>query len=76
MARDFFTDEQVEIEIERLLNSEEVRLAKKEAQIKNRRRQYMWSLRTMEKRGKELAKMGMTVDNIGELLFGEIEEEA
>lgn len=29
MAKDFFTDEQVEIEIERLLNSGAVKLAKK-----------------------------------------------
>lgn len=73
---EILTDEQVEIEIERLLNCEEVRLAKKETRIKQRRRQYMWSLRSMEKRGKELKKMGVTLDNMEHKLFGEpIEEE-
>lgn len=73
---EILTDEQVEIEIERLLNSEEVRLAKKETRIKQRRRQYMWSLRSMEKRGKELKKMGVTRDNMEHKLFGEpVDEE-
>ena len=73
---EILTDEQVEIEIERLLNCEEVRLAKKETRIKQRRRQYMWSLRSMEKRGKELKKMGVTLDNMEHKLFGEpVEEE-
>ena len=72
MSREILTDEQVEIEIERLLNSDDVKLAKKETRIKLRRRQYMYSLRTMEKRGKELAKQGITLDNIEEELFGEV----
>ena len=71
MPRDFLTDEQVEQEIERLLNSDDVKLAKKETRIKLRRRQYMYSLRTMEKRGKELSKQGITLDNIEEELFGD-----
>ena len=75
MAKDFLTDEQVEIEIDRLLNSDAVKLAKKETRIKLRRRQYMYSLRTMEKRGKELKKQGITLDNIEARLFGEIDEE-
>lgn len=70
MAREFLTDEQVEIEIERLHNSEDVKLAKKETRIKLKRRQYMYSLRCMEKRGKELAKQGITLDNIEKELFG------
>lgn len=76
MAKEWLTDEQVEIEIERLLNSEEVKLAKKETRIKLRRRQYMYGLRTMAKRGKELKKMGITLDNMEHKLFGEpVEEE-
>ena len=75
MSKDFLTDEQVEIEIERLLNSEDVKLAKKETRIKLRRRQYMYSLRTMEKRGKELKKQGVTLENIESRLFGEVAEE-
>lgn len=72
MARDFLTDEQVEIEIQRLLNSDAVRLAKKETRIKLRRRQYMYQLRVMEKRGKELKEQGITIDNIEEVLFGDV----
>jgi hypothetical protein len=65
----------VEIEIERLLNSDAVKLAKKETRIKLRRRQYMYQLRTMEKRGKELKKKGITLENIEARLFGDIDED-
>ena len=58
------SDEAVEQEIERLLNSDLVKLAKKEERIRNRRRQYMYSLRTMERRGRELAAMGMTIEGL------------
>lgn len=75
MQKEFLTDEQVEIEIARLLASEDVLLAKKEARIKLRRRQYMYSLRSMEKRGKQLRKDGVTMENIGSKLFGEEETE-
>lgn len=68
--KDILTDEQVELEIERLLNSDDVKLAKKETRIKLRRRQYMYSLRTMEKRGKQLTAEGITLENIEEKLFG------
>ena len=74
-TKDFLTDEQVELEIDRLLKSDAVKLAKKETRIKLRRRQYMYSLRTMEKRGKELKKQGITLDNIEARLFGEIDED-
>lgn len=71
MKKDFLTDEQVEQEIERLTHSEDVALAKKETRIKYKRRQYMYQLRTMEKRGKELAKLGYTYENIEKKMFGE-----
>ncbi len=71
MAKEWLTDEQVEMEIERLTNSEEVQLAKKEIRIKYKRRQYMYGLRNMEKRGKELKKQGITLENIEARLFGE-----
>ena len=70
MARDFLTDDQVEMEIERLLNSEDVKLAKKEQRILYKRRQYMYQLRNLEKRGCQLADKGITMDNIEEMLFG------
>lgn len=75
MARKQWTDEEVEIEIHRLQNSEDVKLAKKEQQIKYRRRQQMWSLQFMEKRGKQLRQMGITPENMEEVLFGTIVED-
>ena len=56
------TDEQVEKEIKRLLESEDVKLAKLEQRIKYKRRQYMYSLRCLEKRGRELVRDGITAD--------------
>ena len=74
MARKQWTDEEVEIEIHRLYNSEEVKLAKKEQNIKYRRRQQMWNLQFMEKRGRQLMDMGIDFDNIEERLFGGYED--
>ena len=63
MAKDIMTDEEVEIEIERLSTSEAVALARKERYYKNRRRQYMYTLRSLEKRGIELMKLGMRIED-------------
>lgn len=57
------TDEEVEIEIERLTNSEEVRIARAEQRAKYRRRQRLYTLRTLEKRGIELIKEGKSVED-------------
>lgn len=62
MANHHLTDEQVEIEIERLKNSQYVKLAKRDEQIRIRRRQYLYCLRSYEKKGKELAKAGITIE--------------
>lgn len=70
MKNELLTDEQVEIEIERLLNCDAVKLAKREMRIKQKRRQYMYSLRTMEKRGKQLSAQGVTFENIEAFLYG------
>ena len=75
MARDWMTDEQVEMEIDRLLHSDAVQLAKKEIRIKYKRRQYMYQLRNMEKRGKQLQDEGVTIENIEEKLFGAVLED-
>lgn len=75
MAKDFLTDEQVEMEISRLLSSDAVLLAKKEIRIKYKRRQYMYQLRNMEKRGKQLKADGITMENMEEVLFGGIVED-
>lgn len=74
MAKDFMTDEQVEMEISRLLCSDAVQLAKREIRIKYKRRQYMYQLRNMEKRGKQLQKDGITMENMEEMLFGTMPE--
>ena len=71
MKRDAITDAEVEIEIARLNATEEVKLAQKEIRIKNRRRCYMAQLRSLEKRGKQLKKMGVTTENMESVLFGE-----
>lgn len=68
--RDYLTDEQVEKEIERLQDSEMVRLAKREEYVRNRRRQYLYSLRSYEKKGKELAESGITMDVLDSMLKG------
>lgn len=66
MARDIFTDDQVEREIQRLLNSPHVRMAKNEEKRRYRRRQYMYNLRALEKRGKELEAAGVTEESLEE----------
>ena len=55
-------DEQVEQEIEKLQGSPLVKLARKEERIRYVRRQYLYSLRQYEKKGKELAKSGITME--------------
>ena len=64
MPRLVLTDEQVEREIERLKQSDYVALAKAEERKRYRRRQYMYQLRSMERRGMELAKCGFNLENI------------
>lgn len=56
------TDEMVEREIARLLESPHVKLAKKEERIRMRRRQYLYTLRVYERKGKELAASGITME--------------
>lgn len=71
MSREYLTDEQVEKEIERLRSSEFVKLAKKEESIRYRRRQYLYSLRTYEKKGRELAESGITMDVLESMVNGD-----
>lgn len=54
------TDEQVEQEIERLNASEAVALARRKARLEYRRRQYLYQLRDLEKKGKALMDAGIT----------------
>ena len=62
MPKDVLTDEQVEKEIERLLDSPLVKLAKKDELIRYRRRQYLYKLRGYERKGAELEKAGITME--------------
>lgn len=62
MKTNYLTDEQVEKEIERLQNSELVKLARKEERIRYARRQLLYSLRSYEKKGKELLASGITME--------------
>lgn len=64
------TDEQVELEIEKLQGSPLVKLARKEERIRYVRRQYLYTLRQYEKKGKELAKSGITMDILEKLAKG------
>ena len=64
MAMDFLTDEDVEREIARLTETEEVKLARREMRLKYKRRQQLYTLRALEKRGRELQEAGITIENI------------
>lgn len=75
MARQFLTDEAVEIEIARLTASDAVKLARREQRLKYKRRQQLYILRTLEKRGRELAMAGITMENIDEMVaMAELDE--
>lgn len=69
------TDEQVEMEIQNLRDSDNVKLAQREQRIKYKRRQYLYQLRYYEKRGKQLAELGATLENLEEFLYGDVIEE-
>lgn len=69
------TDESFKAEVERLKASENVKLAQKEIRIKNKRKAYLYQLRWLEKRGKQLAAQGYTTDNM-EALLAQVEAEA
>ena len=62
-----WTDEEVEVEIHRLQGSEDVKLAKREMNIKYRRRQYMYTLRMYEKKGRALEAQGVTLEELEEM---------
>lgn len=74
MRRTFSTDEQIERELHELKQSPYVALARREQRLKYKQRQQLYTLRNLEKRGRELAAIGITVDTIDEHL-AEIEQE-
>ena len=68
MAREVLTDEQVEREIARLQDSPYVKLANKERRVRNRRRMYLYGLRQLEKKGKELESAGVTMHTLDSMM--------
>ena len=67
MKSDILTDAQVDTEITRLNASPLVKLARKERNIRLKRRRYLSDLRWLEKRGKELAEQGVTWESLDAL---------
>ena len=59
---EILTDEEVEKEIDRLTHSEAVKLARREQRIKYKKRQKLYTLRYLEKRGKQLMENGVTME--------------
>lgn len=73
----FLTDEEVEAEIARLRESPAVSLARREMRLRYRRRQQLYQLRDLEKRGQALIAAGITREMLDELYADadEIKEE-
>lgn len=75
MRNDILTDAQVDTEIERLNASPFVKLARKERSVRYARRRYLYDLRRLEQRGKQLADVGYTIESLDALLISEEDEE-
>ena len=73
MANEILTDAQVDTEIERLNASRYVKLARKERNVRYARRRYLYDLRRLEQRGKQLAKEGYTLESLEALVIREDE---
>jgi hypothetical protein len=71
----FLTDEEVEEEIEKLNASEAVALARRKARLEYRRRQYLYQLRDLEKKGKALMEAGITRE-ILDAMYSTCDEES
>jgi hypothetical protein len=71
----FLTDEEVEEEIEKLNASEAVALARRETRLKYKRRQYLYQLRDLEKKGKALLEAGITREVLDALYLNVEREE-
>lgn len=72
--REYISDEEVEKELNELRESPYVKLARRENYLKNKCRQQLYTLRCLEKRGRELASQGITIDTINEQIE-QIEQE-
>ena len=67
-------EEAIDAEIERLKQTDAVKLAQKEQRLIHRKRKYLADLRWLEKRGKKLMAEGWTWDTI-DLLFKDIPDD-
>lgn len=65
------TDKEVEQEIELLRLNPDVQLARLELRLKYKRRQRLYALRNLAKRGKELRERGYTYENLSSQFFEE-----
>ena len=74
MARKFTPEELLDAEIERLKQTDAVKLAQKERNLQMKRRKYLADLRWLEKRGKQLIAEGWTADTL-DLLYKKITED-
>ena len=76
MAREFgLSDEQVEQEIERLRQSPLVALARREQRLRYKRRQVLYQLRDLEKKGAALMKAGIDMDVLNAMAeLGDLED--
>ena len=74
MKRQYVTDEEVEKELNELKESPYVKLARREDYLKHKYRKQLYTLRCLEKRGRELASQGITLDTIEEQIE-QIEQE-
>lgn len=67
------TDEEVEQEIARLQQSPHVKLANQERRLREKRRMYLYGLRQLEKKGKELERSGLTADVLRSMYGSDID---
>ena len=61
-------DMALETEIARLREDEHVKLARRYEYARTRRKQYLYQLRWYQRKGRELAALGVTMDNLDEML--------
>ena len=61
-------DAAIEAEIAHLRADEYARLAKHYEYARTRRKQYLYQLRYLQKKGRELAELGVTMENLDEML--------
>ena len=72
--KNYIPDDQLDAEIERLTNSDAVKLARLEQRIAYKKRQYLYQLRWYEKRGLQLMENGVTMESL-DMMDSSMEED-